>query len=602
MKEFNCDLHFHGPQSSGVSKNMEIPVIAKQSELKGLQVVSTSDILNQKWFEHVKKFLVEEENNVFTARDSKTNLIVGTEVNCNKRVHHLIYLPSLESAIELKNSMEGKAIFDSWGCGRPTIRLSAEEIAEHVKDAGGIIGPAHAFTPYFSVYAHFNSLKEVYGNQEKNIYFMELGLSADTNLADLISENHKYSFLTNSDSHCVHPESIIYRYNGEPIKIKDFDEKEVIQSFDFEKETVVNSTARKMKIKSPQELIEINCVSGHIKVTPEHRFFVLKKGKIIEKFASNLKKGEYIAIISKLNFSPNKINTPEIKLIKYFKINKEGLQKIKEKRKQKKFTQVQIERKLELKKDYYWRLEKGQYKINEITIKKILKILKINQKKFTEKYCNIEPNTKIPKKFNEKISELVGYVLGDGCFEKGRKGNQLGLTDKNNALLEYYSESFFKEFNEKRKVSEKDKTKNSYRLRLSSKILEFFNKISPKLLCKSNQRNVPSIVFDFNKKNTSAFIRGFFDAEGCVGNHYIDACSSNLHLLKGIQSLLLKFEINSSIYENLFEKTKKKYRHRLHVFGQENLKKYQRKINFNHKEKRKKLLKYLKKLIQKPKK
>jgi uncharacterized protein (TIGR00375 family) len=208
MKEFNCDLHFHGPQSSGVSKFMEIPVIAKQSELKGLNVVSTSDILNEKWFNHVKKFLIEEENNVFKARDSKTNLIIGTEVNCNKRVHHLIYLPSLESALDLKNSMKGKAIFDSWGCGRPTIRLSAKEIAEKVRDAGGIIGPAHAFTPYYSIYAHFNSLKELYESEEKFIYFMELGLSADTNLADLISENHKYSFLTNSDSHSPWPNRI----------------------------------------------------------------------------------------------------------------------------------------------------------------------------------------------------------------------------------------------------------------------------------------------------------------------------------------------------------------------------------------------------------
>ncbi|MFH1587972.1 MAG: endonuclease Q family protein [Candidatus Diapherotrites archaeon] len=213
MKEFNCDLHFHGPQSSGVSKNMLLPVIAKQSELKGLHVVSSADLLNAKWFEHVKKNLTEEENNVFSVRDSDTKVILGTEINCNKRVHHLIYFPSIESALELKEKLKGKAIFDSWGCGRPTIHAGAEEIAEQVKDIGGIIGPAHAFTPYFSVYAHFNSLKELYGEQEKNIYFMELGLSADTNLADLISENHKYNFLTNSDSHSPWPFRIGREFN-----------------------------------------------------------------------------------------------------------------------------------------------------------------------------------------------------------------------------------------------------------------------------------------------------------------------------------------------------------------------------------------------------
>jgi uncharacterized protein (TIGR00375 family) len=186
---------------------MLLPVIAKQSELKGLHVVSSSDLLNAKWFEHVKKN-IEEENNVFKVRDSNTKVILGTEVNCNKRVHHLIYFPSMESALELKEKLKGKAIFDSWGCGRPTIRESAEEIAGKVKEVGGIMGPAHAFTPYFSVYAHFNSLKELYGAQEKNIYFIELGLSADSDFADLISENHKYSFLTCSDSHSPWPHRI----------------------------------------------------------------------------------------------------------------------------------------------------------------------------------------------------------------------------------------------------------------------------------------------------------------------------------------------------------------------------------------------------------
>ena len=61
MKEFDCDLHFHGPYSAGVSKNMKLPVMAEQARLKGLHVLSSADILNQKWFDHVKENLVEEK-------------------------------------------------------------------------------------------------------------------------------------------------------------------------------------------------------------------------------------------------------------------------------------------------------------------------------------------------------------------------------------------------------------------------------------------------------------------------------------------------------------------------------------------------------------
>ncbi len=224
MKEFNADLHLHGPYSTGVSKNMLLPIISEQAHLKGLGLMHTSDILQGTWFEHVKQNLIEESNGIFIEKEYKTPFIVGTEVQCNKRVHHVIFLPDLESALELKGKMKGAAIFDSWGCGRPVIRLSAEEIAKKVEEVGGMIGPAHAFTPYFSVYAHFNSLKELYGEMQEKISFIELGLSADSYFADLIEENHQYSFLTNSDAHSPWPHRIGREFNRMKLKEPSFAE------------------------------------------------------------------------------------------------------------------------------------------------------------------------------------------------------------------------------------------------------------------------------------------------------------------------------------------------------------------------------------------
>ncbi len=197
--EFNCDLHFHGPYSTGVSKNMLIPIIAEQSKLKGLDVCGMADMLQGTWMKHLRENIIEKGNGIFTDKKEQINFIPQVEVQCNKRLHHLIFLPDFASAENLKESFKGKAIFDSWGCGRPVIRLSPEEIAEKVFDAGGIIGPAHAFTPYFSVYAFFDSIKEAYGSMGKKISFLELGLSADTNYADMIPENRQYQFLSNSD-------------------------------------------------------------------------------------------------------------------------------------------------------------------------------------------------------------------------------------------------------------------------------------------------------------------------------------------------------------------------------------------------------------------
>jgi PHP family Zn ribbon phosphoesterase len=64
--KYNIDLHIHSPYASGVSKNMSLPLLAKEAKLKGLNVLGTGDILHPDWFNHVKENLIlEKENYVF---------------------------------------------------------------------------------------------------------------------------------------------------------------------------------------------------------------------------------------------------------------------------------------------------------------------------------------------------------------------------------------------------------------------------------------------------------------------------------------------------------------------------------------------------------
>ncbi len=205
MKEYNCDLHLHGLYAGGVSKNMFIPTLAEQAKLKGLHVLATADMLHREWTKHVKESITEEGNGVYSDKKGNANFIIGTEVEDTKRVHHLIYFPDIASAETLKQKLSGKAVFDCVMCGRPKIRVNAEEIAEKVEEAGGIMGPAHSFTPYTGIYAHYDSLKDAYGKMHDKILFLELGLSADTDIADLMEENHSYSFVCFSDAHSPWP-------------------------------------------------------------------------------------------------------------------------------------------------------------------------------------------------------------------------------------------------------------------------------------------------------------------------------------------------------------------------------------------------------------
>ncbi len=224
VKEFNCDLQLHGPFAGGTSKNTQIPILAEQAQLKGLQVLSTADVQHGKWLEHLKQNVVETENGVFSDKNEKVHFIVGTEVEDQNRVHHLIYLSDFSRAAEFREKIKPFGNLDCSMCGRPIIRLSPEQIAEIVVDLNGIIGSAHSFTPYTGLFSKHDSVEKAYGKMASKILFLELGLSADTDWADRISANHQYSFLSSSDAHSPWPHRLGREFNRIEMKKPVFSE------------------------------------------------------------------------------------------------------------------------------------------------------------------------------------------------------------------------------------------------------------------------------------------------------------------------------------------------------------------------------------------
>ncbi len=203
----DCDLHLHGLYSGGVSKNMSIAGLGLQAKLKGLGLMATGDILNKEWLEQARASLYED-NGCFREKESDTAFILETELNDVNRVHHVVFLPDFNAVEKLRSSLAVFGRLDGMGFGRPTLKASAEMLAEKVVEARGLIGPAHAFTPYFSVYSHFDSIRDCYGSMYDSISFIELGLSADSYYADLIEENNSFQFLSCSDAHSPWPHRI----------------------------------------------------------------------------------------------------------------------------------------------------------------------------------------------------------------------------------------------------------------------------------------------------------------------------------------------------------------------------------------------------------
>ena len=217
----NADLHIHSHFSGATSDKMNIETISKEAPRKGIDIVGTGDCLHKGWLKEIKKCNLVEEG---TFELNGTRFILSTEVEATKRVHHLLYFPSFPSVLDFKERIKSKSK-NLETDGRPNVSMSGEELAEIARDVDALVGPAHAFTPYTSMYAAYDSLSDCYGDMADYVSFVELGLSADSDFADKIKELHRLTFLTNSDCHSPHPVRLGREFNR--FKVNDFTFNEI---------------------------------------------------------------------------------------------------------------------------------------------------------------------------------------------------------------------------------------------------------------------------------------------------------------------------------------------------------------------------------------
>lgn len=211
-----CDFHIHSKYSRACSKDLELPKIAKACERKGIDIVTTSDWTHPAWFKHIKETLVEKEPGLFVLRDgsSPTRFILTTETSHvykrggqTRRVHLVVFAPSIE-AVEKVNEGLTKRKFNLKSDGRPILGFDCEDYYAMLKEIDNriIVVPAHAWTPWFSVFGSksgFNSLEECFGKMTSEIFAIETGLSSDPAMNWRLSALDKVVLISNSDAHSL---------------------------------------------------------------------------------------------------------------------------------------------------------------------------------------------------------------------------------------------------------------------------------------------------------------------------------------------------------------------------------------------------------------
>ena len=208
--EIFFDGHIHSPFSRACSKNISLETLSKNAKLKGINLLGTGDFTHNKWLATLKSKLKEIDNTgIYHYEDF--NFLLSTEV-CNifesngiqRKVHNLIFAEDFEVVGQINEQLRKYGNLES--DGRPTLNLGCAEMVETLNTVSNntMIISAHYFTPWFGVLGSksgFDSIKECYEDQTKNIHALETGLSSDPAMAWKISWLDDFTLVSFSDAH-----------------------------------------------------------------------------------------------------------------------------------------------------------------------------------------------------------------------------------------------------------------------------------------------------------------------------------------------------------------------------------------------------------------
>ena len=251
MYEVFADLHIHIGRSENnkpikitAAKSLNFANIAKECcDRKGINIAGIIDSASPYVIEDIENFLKTGE--AYEIQDGgiiykyKVCIILGSEIETTEvginghtgSAHNLCYFPYLKDIKGFSNEMSHHIKNITLSSQRADI--SAYDLIDIVEKYNGILIPAHCFTPHKSFYGNCTDrLEKIFKEKYSKVLAIELGLSADTYLADNISELENKTFVTNSDAHSL--PKIAREYNK--ILVNDISFKEFLKAIKNEDE------------------------------------------------------------------------------------------------------------------------------------------------------------------------------------------------------------------------------------------------------------------------------------------------------------------------------------------------------------------------------
>ncbi|MDK2835414.1 MAG: hypothetical protein PWP21_191 [Thermosediminibacterales bacterium] len=217
MEKYFADLHIHIGRARGHavkvtgSRSLTLKNIINECVYrKGINIAGIVDCASPFVLDEIdemitKKTLKESEGGGLLFKNNLL-ILLGSEVEIpagKGNAHCVCYFPYIS---DMKNfSREIKKYIKNVNLSSQKCYLSPQELLETTNTYNGIFIPAHVFTPHKSFYGScVDRLSDLFSPIYMNkIFAIELGLSADSYLAQKISETRNKAYLSNSDAHSL---------------------------------------------------------------------------------------------------------------------------------------------------------------------------------------------------------------------------------------------------------------------------------------------------------------------------------------------------------------------------------------------------------------
>lgn len=227
---FIADLHIHSRFSRATSKQLTPVHLAAWARCKGIDLLGTGDFTHPQWRQELREQLTEDaDSGLYRLRqgkaaapdflegdggllhDAEPRFILQTEISSIykrhgkvRKVHNLVFVPTLEDADKLSQRLE--SIGNLASDGRPILGLDSRDLLEICLETcpRSVLVPAHVWTPWFALFGSksgFDRLEDCFGDLSSHIFALETGLSSDPAMNRLVSALDGYALISNSDAH-----------------------------------------------------------------------------------------------------------------------------------------------------------------------------------------------------------------------------------------------------------------------------------------------------------------------------------------------------------------------------------------------------------------